>query len=86
MGCILIKPDNSPESLETIAHLRSTGECIFDRNSSSLRLMPVFFDSRSNFDHERYYHSFVGEIACGYWTISRLRKYLWWALSYWLRD
>ena len=82
MGYILIQPDNSPESLVEITQLESTGECIFDYIPSTPPLMPVFFNSRTNLNHERDYHSFVGEIACGRWDISRLQKYLWGTLFY----
>ena len=72
-----MQSENSPESLVAVTHLQSTSECILDRTSSSPRLMHAFFNYRSYIDHKRYYHSFVGEIACGRWAISRLRKYLW---------
>ena len=65
--------DNSPESIAAIETLQSTGQCLFDQILSGPRLMPVLFKSRSNLVHEKYYHSFVGEIACGRWSISRLR-------------
>ena len=76
MGYILIQPDNSPESLAVIFHLESTGKCLFDCKRSGPRLMTVVFNSRTNLDHEKNYHSFVGEIACGRWAISLLSKYL----------
>ena len=65
MGCILIQLDNSPESLAAVKHLHSTSEYIFDRTSSNLRLIPIFIISHSNFDHERYYYSFVSERTRG---------------------
>ena len=46
--------------------------------------MPVLFNSCSNLVLKIDYHSFVGEIACDRWEISRLRKYLWGTLFYWL--
>lgn len=60
MGCILIRPDNSPESLAAVKHLHSTSEYLFDRTSSNLRLIPIFIISHSNFNHERDYYSFIG--------------------------
>ena len=81
-----MQPDNSPESLAAILHLESTGACLFDCKRFGPRLMPIIFNSSTNFDHEKYYYSFVGEIACGCWAISRLRKYLWGTLFYWLCD
>ena len=82
MGYILMQPDNSPESLAAILHLESTGECLFDCKRFGPRLMPVIFYSRTNLDHKKHYHSFVGEIACSRWVISRIRKYLWGTLFY----
>ena len=58
----------------------------FRLNPLGPRLMPVLFNSRSNLVHEKEYHSFVGEIACGRWAISRLRKYSWGTLVYWICD
>ena len=68
-----MKPDNSLESLAAVERLRSTGECLFNRTSSGSRRIHLFFIYRSNFDHKRYYHSFVGEIVCGRYAILRLR-------------
>ena len=76
MEYILMQPDNSPESLAAIFHLESTGKCLFDCKYSGPRLMTVVFNSRTNLDHEKHYHSFVGEIACGRRAISCLSKYL----------
>ena len=84
MGYILMQPNNSPDSIAAIETLQSTSECLFDQTLSSPRLMPVFFNSPSNLVHEKYYHSFVGDIACSRWEISRLRKYLWSTLFYWM--
>ena len=81
-----MQPDNSPESLAALLYLESTGECIFDCKHSVPRLIPIIFNSRTNLDHEKDYHSFVGERACGRWAISRLHKYLWGTLFYWLCD
>ena len=58
-------------------HVESTSECLFDCKRSGSCLLPVIFNYRTNLDHERYYHSFVGEIACGRWAISRLRTHSW---------
>ena len=65
MGYILIQPDNSPASIAAIKLLESIGECLFDLTLSAPRLIPVLFNSRSNLVHEKDYHSFVDEIACG---------------------
>ena len=81
-----MQPDNSPESLAAILHIESTGEYFFDCKRSDPRLMSVVFNSRTNLDHEKHYHYFIGEIACGRWTISRVRKYLWGTLFYGLCD
>ena len=77
-----MQPDNSPESIAAIETLQSTGKCLFDQTLSSPRLMPVLFNSCSNLVLKIDYHSFVGEIACDRWEISRLRKYLWGTLFY----
>ena len=81
-----MKSDNSPQSLAVIVHLESTSECLFDCKCSGPRLMHVTFNSRTNLDREKDYHSFIGDIVCGRWAISRLRKYLWGTLFYWLYD
>ena len=77
MGYILMQPDDSLESLAAIKHLSATGECLFDVSLDGPRLRPVLFGSRSNKSYERDYHSFVGEAACGRWSIAACRKYLW---------
>ena len=71
-----MKPNNSPESIAAIKHLESTSEYLFDLILFSPLLIPVLFNFRSNIDHEKYYHSYVGEIARGRWAISQLRKYV----------
>ena len=86
MGYILMQPDDSPESLAAIKHLSATGECLFDVSLDGPRLRPVLFGSRSNKSYERDYHSFVGEVACGRWSIAACRKYLWGTLFYWICD
>ena len=82
MGYILIQPGDSLETLAAVKYIQYTGEYIFDRTSSGSCLMHVFFNCHSTFYHEKYYHSFVGEIVCCRSTISRLRKYLWGSLFY----
>ena len=84
MGYILIQPENLSESIAAIKYLESTGEWISDLTLSGPRLIPVLYNSRSNLDREKDYHLFVGDIACGRWTISRLRKKLWETFFYWL--
>ena len=86
MGYILMQPDDSPESLKAIKHLAATGECLFDLSLDGPRLRPVRFGSRANMPYERNYHSFVGEVACGRWSIAANRKYLWGKLFYWICD
>ena len=65
MGYILMQPDNAPESIATIKYLESTGEYLFGLTLSDPHFMSVLFNSCSNFGHEKDYHSFVGDIACG---------------------
>ena len=86
MGYIFMQPGNSPIAIAAIELLQSTDEFIFDQTLSGPRLTPVLFNSRSNLVHEKYYHSFVSEIAYGRWSISCLRKYLWGTLFYWMCD
>ena len=50
------------------------------------RSRPVFFGSRSNQPCEKYYHYFVGEVACGRWAINFFRKYLRGKKFYWFCD
>lgn len=44
------------------------------------------FGSRSCTDTERAFHSFVGETACGRWSISQNRRFLWGNHFYWMCD
>jgi len=76
MGFIVMQPDNSPESLLELHHLSKTGECRFDLTMKGARLYPVTFGSRLNKTFEEHYHSFVGEIACGRWSIAQNKRYL----------
>ena len=70
MGYLLMQADDSPQSIEAVQKLESTGDCTFDLSLDGPRLRPVFFGSRSNQPYEEHYHSFVGEVACGHWAIS----------------
>ena len=72
MRYILIHPDDSPDSLAAITHLAATGEYLFDILLDGPRLRPVLFGSRANLSYERNYHFFVGEVACGRWSIAAL--------------
>ena len=65
MGYILVQPDNVLESIATIKYLEYTGEYLFGLTLSDPHFMSVLFNSCSNFGHEKDYHSFVGDIACG---------------------
>ena len=82
MGYILLQPDDSVESKTTTVKLLQTGECDFELILKGPRLRPVCFNSRSNRSYEVYYHSFVGETACGHWAIAHLKRYLWGTLFY----
>ena len=83
---ILMQPDESPDSCVAIKHLAAIGECLFDLSLDGPRLRPELFGSRSNMSHERNYHSFVGKVACGRWSIATCRKYFWGILFYWICD
>ena len=76
MGYILIQPDDSPDSLNPIKHLAVTSECLFDVSLDGPRLRPVLFAFRDNMSYDRDYHSFVGNVAYGRWSIAACRKYL----------
>lgn len=71
-----MQPVNSLEVLVAGKHLQYTDEWLFDHSPSSPHLMHVFLNSRYNFDHHRYYYSFVAKIAYAHWAISRLHKYV----------
>ena len=86
MGYILMQTDDSPDSLATIKHSAATGEYLFDMSLDGPRLRPILFGFRDNLYYELNYHSFVGEVACGWWSIAACRKYLWGVLFYWLCD
>ena len=70
MGCILVQPDNSSELLTSFIHLAEIGDCW----------------SRSKLSYGEEYHSFVGDIACGRWSITHSRRYLWGKNFYWICD
>ena len=86
MGYILMQPDDSSDSIAAMNYLADTGEFLFDLSLDGPRLRPVLFGSRSNLPYKSDYHSFVGEVACGRWSISACRKYLWGTQFYWLCD
>ena len=69
MRYILMQPDTSKNYSAAANHLQFIGEYLFDRTSFGPRLMPVFFISRFDFDHERDYDMFLGNIAYGRWAI-----------------
>ena len=77
MGYILMQDNEYPQSLVTLTVLDNTGECTFDFPFDGSRLRHVSFGSCSNRTFEVHYHSFVDEVACGRWTFSCYRKYLW---------
>ena len=77
MGYILMQPDNYSESIRTLAILEESGDCTFELSLKGPRLHPVLFGSRSNLPYDMHHHSFVGEIACGRWSIAHNRRYLW---------
>ena len=60
MGWILMQPADDEESQESTAHLRNTGECLFDFSKHGARLKPVAFESCSYDDMESKYHSVTG--------------------------
>ena len=74
MGYILMQPDNYSESIRTLAILEESGDCTFELSLKGPRLHPVLFGSRSNLPYDMHHHSFVGEIACGRWSIAHNRR------------
>ena len=71
-----MQPDDSPISLAVMKDLTATGECQFDPSLDVPILRLVLFGSCSNLHYESNYHSFVGEVACGHWSITACRTYL----------
>ena len=65
MAYILVRPDNSSESLTAIKYLNFTSEHLLGFNLSDSHLIPVFFNYRLHLDHKKYYHFFVCELVCG---------------------
>ena len=86
MAWILMQPDDSPASVEATKLLIETGTNLFDATVDGPRLLPVRFGSRACIDKEKWFHSFVGEGACGRWGIAQNRKFLWGTHFYWLCD
>ena len=86
MGYILMQPDNGVMASAATQKLITTGECDFDLSFSGARLRPILFNSRSCSNTEKHYLVFVGEIACGRWSIRMEKRYLWGTHFYWLCD
>ena len=86
MGWILMQPARDTVSKAATQTLASTGECLFDLSLDGPRLLPVAFGSRSCTRTESHFHSFVGEICCGRWSIAQNKKFLWGHHFYWLCD
>jgi hypothetical protein len=86
MGCILMQPDGSKESLAAISKLVAGEDNEFDAEMTGARLRPVLFGSRKCDDRETHYHSMVGEAACGRWAFGKLKKYLYGAHFWWICD
>ena len=86
MGYILLQSDDYKVSRAALHKLRTTGECDFDITSTGPRLRPIVFNSRTYTDTEHHYHGFVGEIACGRWSIAKEKRHLWGTHFYWLYD
>ena len=86
MGYILIQHDNCSESLRALKLVEDSGDFTFELSLEGPRLHPVLFGSRSDLPYEMNYHSFVGEIACGRWSITHNRRYLWGKKFYWIYD
>ena len=86
MAWILMQPDDSEKSKAATTLLLTKGINQFDATMDGPRLIPVRFGSRACLDKEKWFHSFVGEGACGRWGIAQNRKFLWGTHFYWLCD
>jgi len=82
MAWILMQPDDSPASIAATHLLKEKGTNQFDATMDG----PVRFGSRACLDKEKWFHSFVGEGACGRWGITQNGKVLWGTHFYWLCD
>ena len=74
------------KSTKAVAHLDSTGECLFDMDLNGAWLKPVSYGSRECTDMERKFQIFVGETAAGWWVIGSNHIYLWGCHFYWMCD
>ena len=84
MGWILMQPTDDEISTMATKLLLDTGECSFDLTKSGACLRPTGFGSRSCTLQEIKYHAFIGEAACGRWSIYQNRKYFWGTHFYWM--
>ena len=75
MRWILIQSSDDLLSKEVTKTLLSGGKFLFRLTQSGTRLQPISFVSRACIGLERQYHSFVGEAACGCYTISQNKLY-----------
>lgn len=67
MGYILIKANESPQSLAVLKLLKETVECTFNILLDGPWLRPMLFGSQSNQTFIKHYQTFVGEVSCGRW-------------------
>ena len=86
MGWILLQPAGYIQSQQAAKTLLEMGECLFDLTKSRSRLQPINYGSRACTDAERFFHSFVGKVASGRWSISQNKRYLWGNHFYWMCD
>ena len=71
MGFILMQPADNKKTRQASEHLIKTGECLFNLSLEGPRLKPLIFGSGACTDIEKNIHSFVGEAACGRWSIAK---------------
>ena len=74
------------ESQKATAHLKNTGECLFDLSKHGAQLKPVFFGSHSCDYMESEYRYFNDKVAAGRWEIGQNFLFLWGCLFYWPCD
>ena len=85
---ILMKPSDDEISVKATETFCTTGELkfTFDSEMNGPWLWPVWYGSRACLECERWFHSFIGEVAAGRWAIGQNRKFLWGILFYSLCD
>lgn len=77
LGWALCQPDNSEVSLKAMQHEIEGGDCLFDLNLQSPRLLPVAFGGRKTIGNEQHFHSHPGEALAACFGALKNRHFLW---------